>query len=256
MTTADSNSATAQTTTATPATTTSSSAAGGSQSSVSTETSTGKTAEGNAGTASTQQATGDGKTSTTQSADTTSTTNTTKTGDEGKTATEGDGKTAVVGAPETYEAFNFGDGASFSDVSVGKITEVAKGLNLNQEQAQKLASAAGDFQRQFASEIKANVAEQINQWGEQAKSDKEIGGDNFEVSVATANKAARTFGSPAFMQLLKDSGMERHPEVIRTFLKIGQSISPDTLINDGAPVVEGDTTTFGGKAKVMYGGKK
>lgn len=201
-------------------------------------------------------------TSTAQTAatSTTTTTDATKTGDAAATdATKTDGTAnadaAKTGAPEAYTAYTLPQGVNMSSEVTTKLNTVAKEFNLTQEGAQKFVDIGVELQKELSANLSTQIANVHTQWETQSKTDKEFGGDSFEVNVALANQAARTFGSPAFMQLMKESGLEKHPEVIRTFLAVGKAISPDTLVGgDGSPP-GGDTprSALSAAASKLYG---
>ena len=162
---------------------------------------------------------------------------------------------AAKGAPEKYEAFTLPDGVKIAPEVEAKVTATAKEFNLPQEGAQKLVNAAIDLQKSFASQMDTKITAIRQEWVTQSKADKEFGGDNFDVNLAVANTAVRAFGSPAFKQLLKDSGVGDHPEFIRTFLNIGKSISQDSAITgDGVPSEA--ASGFATAASKLYGGNK
>ena len=61
------------------------------------------------------------------------------------------------------------------------------------------------------------------------KNDAEFGGANFDKNAKTAQKAFEAFGSPELKQLLNESGLGSHPELVKAFHRIGQKISEDTM---------------------------
>lgn len=176
-------------------------------------------------------------------------------GDKPANTPEGDTNPAAPKAPEKYEPFALPDGVKLAPEAEAEVTAKAKELNLPQEGAQKLVDAALKLQASFSSQMESKIQAIRAEWETNSRSDKEFGGDNFEVNLAVANTAVRAFGSPAFKQLLKDSGVGSHPEFIRTFLNIGKSISQDQLVtSDGTPTPE--ASGFTAAASKLYGGKK
>jgi hypothetical protein len=75
--------------------------------------------------------------------------------------------------------------------------------------------------------------EAIKQWLVDVKEDKELGGENFEKSVELAKNVVKRFGTEAFMEDLDKSGYGNHPEVVRTFARIGRAMSNDELVRPG-----------------------
>jgi hypothetical protein len=53
-----------------------------------------------------------------------------------------------------------------------------------------------------------------------------------------ARKALESFGSPALKELLNNTGLGNHPEVIKAFHKVGKLISEDKMVK-GTPATPG-----------------
>lgn len=71
-------------------------------------------------------------------------------------------------------------------------------------------------------------------WADTAKADKEIGGDNWNTSVANARRAVEKIGTPELKKYLNSSGGGNHPELIRFMAKAGAMIREDNPANGGA----------------------
>jgi hypothetical protein len=191
-------------------------------------------ANADAGAAQQQQAT-DGKTPTTET-----------TSQDGQT----DGKQAAqdetkASAPEKYE-FQTPDGVVVDDSSIEAFSEIAKELDMPQEAAQKIL----DKMAPILAQQQVAVLDGLSQsWIEGVRADKEIGGDKLQENLAVAKKAIDTFGTPELRQLLNDSKLGNHPEVIRAFYRAGKAISEDSK------VVSGDAARPGGMrdlSKALY----
>ena len=72
-------------------------------------------------------------------------------------------------------------------------------------------------------------------WLQQIEADAEIGGAAKQASQASAAKALHQFGTPELRVLLKDSGLEAHPEVVRFFSRAGKAISEDSFVSGRPP---------------------
>lgn len=134
------------------------------------------------------------------------------------------------GAPEKYE-FTAPEGREFDKTVLEKFSEVAKELNLSQENAQKvidrLAPAMIEKQERARQEA-------LNQWVEGAKADKEFGGDKLNENLVVAKQALEKFGTPELKTLLNESGLGNHPELIRLMYRAGKAISEDTFVASGS----------------------
>lgn len=141
------------------------------------------------------------------------------------------------GAPESYE-FKAPEGVQFDDTVIGAFSEVAKELNLPQDQAQKVLD-------KMAPVMQARQLEQFQAaraaWGEAAKTDKEFGGEHLAENLGVAKKALDTFATPELRTLLDESGLGNHPEVIRMFYRTGKAISEDRFVTgQGGKTNQGD----------------
>lgn len=155
---------------------------------------------------------------------------------EATAGTEAKDDTAQGGAPETYE-FKAPDGSEFDPKVIEKFSSVAKAQGLTQEAAQAILDEMGPVLAERSSEALASARAQ---WVEQARADKEFGGDKFDESLGAAKKAIETFATPELRQLLETSGLGDHPEVIRLMTRIGRAISPDSVVR-GQPSAPAET---------------
>lgn len=168
-----------------------------------------------------------------------------KDGDQDSTEGE-DAKDEPQGAPEAYEDFTAAEGVEFDAEVLGEFKGLAKELNLPQGDAQKVADIGVKLAQKWADESQARVAEMQEGWKTATEADKEIGGDALPLNLSTAKRALDTYGSPALADLLNESGLGNHPEVIRAFVKIGKTISEDTVVTGG------NAEPARGAAKVLF----
>lgn len=150
------------------------------------------------------------------------------------------------GAPEKYE-FSAPEGSELDQEVVKQFEPIARELNLNQEQAQKLVDLYGSKVMPQLMQQQAEVwQKQVADWGDAVKTDKEIGGDKFDANLTKAKQALDKFGSPELRQFLETSGMGNNPELIRAFYKVGAAMSEDTLATS-------NETGQRSAAEVLYG---
>ena len=162
--------------------------------------------------------------------------------------------TKTEGAPEKYE-FNdkVADAPEVLDPNVlTAFGEVAKELDLPQKAAQKVLD-------KVAPVIQARQAEQVEkarvEWAEDSKSDDEFGGETFDANLEVAKSALDAFGTSTFKQLLSESGLGNHPEVIRFMYRAGKAISEDSYVgNSQGANAQGSNVPkdFDGKANALY----
>jgi len=138
-----------------------------------------------------------------------------------------------VGAPEEYADFTVPEGVALNTEAVDELKTFAKEKNLSQEETQKLVDLGAKTVQKVEAGYREHVAKAQAEWAEASKTDKEFGGDNLAENIAVAKKALDTFGSPELSQMLKESGLGNHPEVIRAFYRMGKAVSEDRLVPGG-----------------------
>jgi hypothetical protein len=132
-----------------------------------------------------------------------------------------------------YE-FKVPEGVKLEGAALDELKGLAKELGLTQENAQKIADLGAKQAQAFTNQLIEQQRTQVAEWANQTRGDKEIGGDKLDENLGTAKKALDQFATPEFKKLLNDSGLGNHPEVIRTFLKVGKAISEDGRLVTGA----------------------
>ena len=159
---------------------------------------------------------------------------------------------APQGAPDQYE-FNdtVADAPEVLDPEVlTAFGEVAKDLNLPQEDAQKvLDKVAPVIQERQAKELERVQAE----WANESKSDSEFGGEALSDNIGVAKTALDTFGTDALKSLLQETGFGNHPEIIRFMYRAGKAISEDSYVgNSTGANSQGIPKDFNGIANALY----
>lgn len=148
---------------------------------------------------------------------------------------QGQGTPAATTAPEKYE-FKAPEGATFDTEVLGEFEGVAKELGLSQENAQKVLDRVGPkIAARQVEAIKAQVEISKKAWTEEAKADTEFGGDALDENLGTAEKALEAFGTPKLRELLTQSGLSHHPEVVRFMFRAGKALAPDGKLVSGQP---------------------
>lgn len=142
-----------------------------------------------------------------------------------ETKSEADKAKSVV--PEKYE-FKAPEGVSLDETMLGPLSEVAKDIGLTQEQAQKLID-------KMAPALNARTVESVRaaqaDWKVQQVKDTEFGGEQYAANLGLARKAMDAFATDELRQLLDQTGLGDHPEVIRVFYRAGKAISEDSFVS-------------------------
>ena len=154
-------------------------------------------------------------------------------GDGKQGSGEGEGKPPAAAGAETpieYTAFDLPEGITLDEAALGKFTPLAQELKLDQAQAQKLVSVYAEMQAENGKAF----ADQVAQWGEDARNDAEIGGAKFTENVGTAITGLKAFGSPELTTLLNETGLGNHPEMLRFCHRVGLALQEDKTLAPGS----------------------
>lgn len=158
------------------------------------------------------------------------------------------------GAPEEYAEFKLPETFKVDDAVLGDFKALAKEANLPQEMAQKFVDMQAKLQegnaQAFTNTLHEHVAKTAKEWETAAKSDAEFGGVDYAKNVAVAKQALDAFGTPELKNLLRESRLGSHPEVIRLLFKAGKAISQDGFVPGRAGSAAKDT------ASALYGSTK
>jgi hypothetical protein len=75
----------------------------------------------------------------------------------------------------------------------------------------------------------------IDGWLNEAKADKEIGGDKFDANIATAKKALETWGSKELAKQLDQTGLGNHPDLLKFLVRAGKALQSGDVLGPGGP---------------------
>ena len=139
-----------------------------------------------------------------------------------------------TGAPEAYTDFTLPEGIDMDAGTLDAFKGLAKELNIPQEAAQKLIDLQTTMVAKQADEYQKAVVAQGQKWAAEVKSDPELGGENYDKSVASAIKVIQSFGDPALTELLNDSGLGNHPALFKFCHRISAAISEDKFVMPGS----------------------
>lgn len=124
------------------------------------------------------------------------------------------------------EDFKFPEGVVIDEEFAKDFKGVAKELNLNQEQAQKLVDLQSKFTQGYSEKVSEQFKTQVNDWKQESIAEL---GANYKQALAVVAKAMNSFGSPELRQLLNNTGLGNHKEVVKLFLNMGKMVSEDKM---------------------------
>ncbi|MCM7837846.1 peptidase [Enterobacter asburiae] len=150
------------------------------------------------------------------------------------------------GAPEKYD-FKPAEGQELDTAALEQFEPIARELNLSNEQAQKMVDLYGTKILPMVQQQQAEAWQKTTeQWAEDVKADKEIGGDKLTANLSVAQRALDQFGTPELKEYLEGTGLGNHPELVKAFIKIGKAMSEDGM-------VDGSNQGQRSAAEVLYG---
>lgn len=137
-------------------------------------------------------------------------------------------ETKVASTPAGLE-LKFPDGVAVDQELVSKFKPIAQELGLDSAKAQKLVDLVVSRDTAHAAAVDAALAKQRAGWIEASKSDKAIGGADYEKNLQIAHKAIVQFGDKELASLLEDTGLVHHPAIVRLLHKTGKALGEDSL---------------------------
>ena len=132
-----------------------------------------------------------------------------------------------LGRPEEADGYDFdlGDGEQSPDVADFK--NVAHQLGLTNDQAKTMLG----IYNQISENDLAEEQEQFEQMNvEYLQNIQKEWGDDFNKNSELARRAFQNFASEELMDVMKETGLSNHPEVLKTFARIGQVLSEDSIL--------------------------
>mgnify|MGYP001166429529 CR=1 FL=1 len=109
--------------------------------------------------------------------------------------------------------------------------EASHKIGLSKDQARELVSYMAEQNKQQNESMRENYEkEQVNY---QQSLQKEFG-DDYNKNVELARRAFLQYGDAETVKFLEESGLGNHPGLIKTFSRIGQSLSEDNALLSGA----------------------
>lgn len=147
---------------------------------------------------------------------------------------EGDGQKAEgekakpEGAPEAYEDFKTPEGIELNSGVIDEFKGLAKDLGLSQDKAQGVLDRMLPVMAQRQA---AYIQEVAKGWADRTKNDQEVGGTNFEASLASVARLRDRFaynedGSmDADIQEFLTSPMGNHPGAVKLLARAGKAMS-------------------------------
>jgi len=154
-------------------------------------------------------------------------------------------------APVTEFEIKLPENAVLEPELAKEFAKYAKEKGMTQEVAQEMFEKQNTLVSTYVQRQQETIQNEINQWAEQAKSDKEVGGERFNESVQLAKQVIDKFGTPELKTIL-ERGMGNHPEAVRVFARIGKEL----FANDQMVLAKANTKVEKSVEELFYGSNK
>lgn len=124
------------------------------------------------------------------------------------------------------------EGWQIDEQMSNSFAEIARGCNLNQEQAAQMADFGIKYAQNIANQVQAQYEAQVQEWGKTAQ--QELGAD-FQKVVSQAGKGIEALEKqiPNLRQFLNETGVGNRIEAIRILSFIGDMVSEDSSRIEG-----------------------
>ena len=130
---------------------------------------------------------------------------------------------AAAPEPFTLADLKVEEGVTVTDTDFKALGELL-GEGFSKETAQKFVDFETSRQKALMQAIKDENNKQLDEWEAAAKADKDFGGDKFDENLTAAQEALDKLGTPELREMLKQTGLGSHPEVIRLFVKLAPMV--------------------------------
>jgi len=151
-----------------------------------------------------------------------------------------------------YDAFSFPDGVHVNETHLSTFREVARELELTQEQAQKLVDLQTKMGMDAVEAQTMQWEQTCSEWRGELLADPEIGGRKFDGALRTAMLAATHYGDPELVNVLKTNPMYgNNPSLVRFLHRVGKTLTSGQAAIGGQP-----SSSKRDAAEVLYGSRQ
>lgn len=118
------------------------------------------------------------------------------------------------------------EGVEMDEAITKEYSEIARSMNLTNEQANQVAAFGIKYAQQVADTVRSQYNAEVKAWGEQAKAEM---GAKFEDTMTTAGAGIEAVEKvvPGIRKALNETGAGNRIEVIRAFEMLGQLVQAD-----------------------------
>ncbi len=140
----------------------------------------------------------------------------------------------ALGRPDDFEGYNI---EGYDPESTAEFREFAHGLGLNNDQA----SALYDAYVQTVANEQSQEQEAFDQFEvENTQALQQEWGGSFEKNVELARRAFMNFATPEAVEIMEQTGLGNHPEILKVFSRIGELLQEDAVLpGTSTPILGG-----------------
>ena len=130
----------------------------------------------------------------------------------------------ALGRPEDHNGYNLGD---FEPEQTENFRQFAHELGLNNQQAETIYQA---YQQDIAERDQVSQ-QQFEQFEvDNLNALQQEWGDQFNHNLEMARRAFMNFATPEAVQIVEETGMGNHPELLKVFARIGEVLAEDSVL--------------------------
>ena len=159
------------------------------------------------------------------------------------------GQSPAAANPVTYDfsGVQMPEGYALSEDESKQFVDVIKGMGLSNEQAGTIVKFGTEYGKRLVDAVVQEHDAMVKEWGEKAKAEL---GTNFDKTLSLAAVARDKF--PGLKEALDESGAGNRVEVIRAMAKLGEYLSGDPGMAQGAGTLKGGGADPMSDAKTLY----
>ena len=130
----------------------------------------------------------------------------------------------ALGRPEDHNGYQLGD---FQPEQTENFRQFAHQLGLNNQQAETIYQA---YQQDIAERDQVSQ-QQFEQFEvDNLNALQQEWGDQFNHNLEMARRAFMNFATPEAVQIVEETGMGNHPELLKVFARIGEVLAEDSVL--------------------------
>ncbi len=144
------------------------------------------------------------------------------------------GEAGTEEGPHGIEAYQFPEDFAVDNERLSAFHGVVEQYGVPLEGAQALLDLFVDNQAQQNKSQRDQLVQQVQTWEQQVKSDKLVGGADYERKLAVARAAVERYGDQGLRDYLDATGAGSHPDVVRWMYRVGQATADDRFLPPGS----------------------